>query len=106
MSCRTPSPPCAAKRKTTARLSDELKRMNTFPAYILAGGQSQRFGSDKARAPLDGKPLIVHVAESLKPIASSVTVVAKDFGEYDDLGLVSIGDLQPGLGPMGGLLTA
>src|SRR4051812_40718043 len=80
--------------------------MRQFPAYILAGGKSERFGSDKARAVLEGKPLVVRVAESLMPIASSVTVVAREDDQYGDLELRTVGDLQPGLGPMGGLLTA
>lgn len=34
------------------------------------------------------------------------TVVAASVGEYEDLGLVTIGDHRPGLGPIGGLATA
>src|SRR5437879_3536860 len=80
--------------------------MDRIPVYILAGGKSRRFGSDKARAILDGKPLILHVADALRPIASSLTVVADISGKYDDLALTTITDLQPGLGPLGGLFTA
>lgn len=76
------------------------------PAYILAGGRSRRFGSDKARAGMDGVPLIVRVARELAGVVSAVTVVAEAPGKYADLGLTTIGDLQPGLGPMGGLQTA
>jgi molybdopterin-guanine dinucleotide biosynthesis protein A len=74
--------------------------------YILAGGKSRRFGSDKARATRDGEPLIVGVARELKPVASRVTVVAATAGAYEDLGLPTIGDLVPDKGPLGGLLTS
>ena len=80
--------------------------MEKVPVYILAGGNSRRFGEDKARAVLDGLPLITRVAQCFAPVASSITVVADRAGKYRDLGLRAIGDLAPGLGPMGGLRTA
>lgn len=76
------------------------------PLYVLAGGRSSRFGSNKARAEVEGLPLIQHVIRALEPLASRVTVVAREQGQYADLGLHTIGDLQPELGPMGGLATA
>ncbi len=80
--------------------------MDRVPVYILAGGKSSRFGSDKARALLDGKPLILRVMEAVSPYAARVTVVAETAGKYDDLGLTTIADIEPGRGPMGGLRTA
>ena len=77
-----------------------------IPAYVLSGGRSSRFGSDKARVEVEGVPLIRHVIEGLEPLVSAVTVVARQQGQYDHLGLRTIGDLQPELGPMGGLATA
>jgi molybdopterin-guanine dinucleotide biosynthesis protein A len=78
----------------------------TVPLYILAGGDSRRFGSDKARALRDGVPLLVGVARRLHPIASRITVVAARAGAYDDLGFRTIGDVVPRKGPLGGLLAA
>lgn len=77
-----------------------------IPVYILAGGRSSRFGSDKARAPLRGRPLLAHVVEAVEPFASGVTVVAGGAGEYDDLGLRTIVDETPDAGPVGGLIAA
>lgn len=77
-----------------------------LPTYILAGGRSSRFGSDKARAVLDGQPLIRRIADRAAPIASRVTVIADAADKYADLGLTTIADVQPTLGPIGGLLTA
>lgn len=76
------------------------------PLYILAGGGSRRFGADKARALVDGTPLILRVARALAPVAASTTVVAASAGAYDDLALPTIGDDTAGLGPAGGLATA
>ncbi|MDH3471167.1 MAG: molybdenum cofactor guanylyltransferase [Acidimicrobiia bacterium] len=77
-----------------------------IPLYILAGGKSIRFGSDKARAELAGQPLIARVAQALTSVVSSTTVVADVDDKYLDLGLRTISDDEPGLGPMGGLVTA
>lgn len=80
--------------------------MDRIPAYILAGGKSSRFGRDKARAAVDGIPLIVQVAKTIRPAVSSVSVVADVDDKYADLGLRTIGDLMPGLGPLAGLHAA
>lgn len=80
--------------------------VTTPHAYILAGGQSRRFGSDKARALLGGEPLIARLADRIAPVVESVTVVADIEDKYADLNLHTIADRQPGLGPIGGLATA
>ena len=81
--------------------------MQPLPVYILSGGKSSRFGSDKARAPFtDGAPLLLRIAGALKPSASSCTVVAESAGKYADLGLRTIADLHPGRGPLAGLHAA
>lgn len=77
--------------------------MNQVPVYILAGGRSSRFGSDKARALVDGEPLILRVQRLLAPISLSVTAVAERAEKYADLGLRTIPDVHPGLGPLAGL---
>lgn len=77
-----------------------------IPAYILAGGRSSRFGSDKARALVEGRPLISRLADQLAPVASSVTAVADRADKYADLGIATIADRRPGMGPLGGLDTA
>ncbi len=84
--------------------------MNRIDAYILAGGKSSRFGNaneDKARALLEGQPLIVRLAHQLSNCnVASITVVADHENKYQDLGLVTIADHQPGLGPLAGLERA
>ncbi len=73
--------------------------------YILSGGYSSRFGSDKARVRIGGRELIRSVADELRSIGP-ITVVADSFGKYGDLGLNTVGDIWPHLGPMGGLLSS
>jgi molybdenum cofactor guanylyltransferase len=69
---------------------------------ILAGGQSRRFGSDKAKALVAGKPLLDHVADALRPQCAELVVAGRDWP-----GIISIADLpESGLGPLGGLAGA
>ncbi|MEO0513683.1 MAG: molybdenum cofactor guanylyltransferase [Planctomycetota bacterium] len=77
-----------------------------LPHYILAGGQSRRFGSDKARHLIGGKPMISRVAEAFSGVASATFVVAQRAGQYDDLGLTTLADDVPGAGPLAGLRSA
>jgi molybdopterin-guanine dinucleotide biosynthesis protein A len=75
-------------------------------AYLLAGGQSQRFGADKARAELDGQPILKRFATQLEKRSWHVTVVAQSTTDYTDLGLRCIADFVPNSGPLAGLVTA
>lgn len=69
---------------------------------VLAGGASRRFGSDKALATIDGKPLIEHVIGQLERQVDALVVVGRDHS-----GWPSIGDRPArGLGPLGGLNAA
>jgi molybdenum cofactor guanylyltransferase len=77
-----------------------------IPVYILAGGRSSRFGADKARALIQSVPLVARIARQLSSIASRTVVVADVAGKYEDLGLRTIADRFPGLGPLAGLHSA
>lgn len=69
---------------------------------VLAGGRSQRFGSDKALALLDGRPLIRHAIERLAACCDAVVVVGRDWP-----GHARVEDHPgPGLGPLAGLCGA
>lgn len=69
---------------------------------ILAGGQSTRFGADKALADYRGRPLIAHVAERLLEQVGTVLIAGRAWGAFP-----SVADHPaPGLGPLGGLCAA
>jgi molybdopterin-guanine dinucleotide biosynthesis protein A len=69
---------------------------------ILAGGQAQRFGSDKAHALYEGARLIDRVATALAAQCESVVVCGRE-----EPGFACIPDWpEPGLGPLGGLAAA
>lgn len=67
---------------------------------VLAGGESRRFGSDKALALLKGRPLIAHAIDALAAQADAVVVCGKEWGDW-------VPDRPaPGLGPLGGINAA
>jgi molybdopterin-guanine dinucleotide biosynthesis protein A len=69
---------------------------------ILAGGRSRRFGSDKALALIDGRPMLDHVADRLRGQCEALVVAGRDWP-----GMSRVDDLpEPGLGPLGGLVGA
>lgn len=69
---------------------------------ILAGGQSSRFGSDKAHALLDGKRLIDHVADAMRQQCEALVVCGRE-----EAGFACLPD-EPagGHGPLAGLNAA
>jgi molybdopterin-guanine dinucleotide biosynthesis protein A len=74
-------------------------------AYVLAGGASRRFGRDKARAEIGGKPMVVRMCELAGGVAADVSVVAPK-GRYEGLCVRIVADRWPGAGPLGGIATA
>ena len=77
-----------------------------LPIFVLAGGKSRRFGSDKALADVRGEPAIKRLADLLRPFASQVIAVADIADKYSAVGVNTIQDAERDLGPIGGLYTA
>lgn len=71
---------------------------------VTAGGRSSRFGSDKAAALLEGRPLLAHVAASLD--ACPLHLLIAPPGRYALPGWVNVPDTRPGEGPLAALEAA
>jgi molybdopterin-guanine dinucleotide biosynthesis protein A len=73
--------------------------------YVLAGGASSRFGTDKAFAELQGETMLARTANLVAKVASDVKIVSPAVklkrGQH-----ATIPDKWPGEGPLGGILTA
>lgn len=73
---------------------------------VLAGGASRRMGRDKAALVLDGEPLLARVVNRLREAIDQVMVI----GPPDRARIVPdvsvFPDLEPGLGPLGGIYSA
>lgn len=73
-------------------------------AAITAGGQSGRFGSDKAAARWRGRSLLEHVAAALEGCPLRLLVAPP--GKYALPGWLAVPDTRPGEGPLAGLEAA
>lgn len=69
---------------------------------VLAGGQSSRFGSDKALAELRGRTLLRHAVDTLAAWCDVVVVVGRHTAPAPTLADWP----RPGMGPLGGLAAA
>ncbi|ANE44605.1 molybdenum cofactor guanylyltransferase [Deinococcus puniceus] len=78
--------------------------LNGITGVITGGGKSSRFGSDKALALLEGRPLLHHVAHSLDGCGLRLLVAPP--GKYALGGWQPVPDTRPGEGPLAGLEAA
>jgi molybdopterin-guanine dinucleotide biosynthesis protein A len=74
-----------------------------FQAFILAGGQSRRMGTDKSQLRIENQTFIDRIAESLLGVTDSITLVG---AHRPHPRLQSVADVYPGWGALGGLHTA
>jgi molybdopterin-guanine dinucleotide biosynthesis protein A len=75
-------------------------------AIIMAGGESRRMGHDKSMLCVEGKPMIQHICEQLRPWFDEILISANDSGKYGFLGVPVIGDREPRQGPLMGIASA
>ncbi len=87
-------------------MSDEASQLwPELSGGILAGGRSNRFGSNKALFAPDGERLIERAVRLLRPFCAQVLVSAShaNADAYRFLGLDIVEDLHADCGPLGGL---
>lgn len=78
-----------------------------YTAYLLAGGQSRRFGTDKARALWQGQAFVLYQWRLLSACFQRVEVIARTPQAYTDLDLPqALVDHYTDCGPLGGLHRA
>lgn len=69
---------------------------------VLAGGQSSRFGTDKALARLSGQTLLTHAIDRLSQWCDHVVVVGREVAPAPTLPDWP----RPGMGPLGGIAAS
>jgi molybdopterin-guanine dinucleotide biosynthesis protein A len=79
--------------------------LSSAGAFVLAGGWSRRFGSDKARHPVDGVAMAVRIAGVLRGTGLPVRLVARDAG-LEDLGLPVLVEHPGPVHALSGVLAA
>lgn len=73
---------------------------------VLAGGGSRRYGRPKALALIGGRPMARWALDALEPHFSMRGMVGNEPFVAHAFGVPSRKDVLPGLGPLGGLITA
>ena len=80
---------------------------NNILAVVLAGGKSQRFGSDKSQVKLGNKMLIDYILTEIIDLYREILIVTNEPIKYLNSNKISItSDIKKGLGPLGGVFTA
>ncbi len=82
-----------------------VTKINTINGYILAGGKSLRMGIDKGLILFNGKAIIQHVMEQVKPAVNKLVIVSNN-PDYEKFGIEVISDLVTNIGPAGGIHVA
>ncbi len=72
---------------------------------VLAGGQSRRYGRDKAMELVCGVPMLHRAIHALEAVTDEVVVISSNHAELPK-GIRALPDVRPGHGPLGGLHTA
>ena len=81
--------------------------IGAFAGAVLAGGASQRMGTDKAFIEVDGTTMLQRATDALRDAgATTVTVIGGDEHKIIALGLRYLADAWPAQGPLGGIITA
>jgi molybdopterin-guanine dinucleotide biosynthesis protein A len=75
----------------------------SLSGVVLAGGQSQRMGRNKALLELEGQTLIARVLDSLSPLCDELIVSTSDVELYNGLPVQVVTDVFPGRGALGGI---
>jgi molybdopterin-guanine dinucleotide biosynthesis protein A len=72
---------------------------------VVCGGASRRMGSDKALVEVEGRPLVLRVAERLREIADPVILAPGRPGRLGRLGYLEVADEVADAGPLAGLVA-
>ncbi len=76
-----------------------------WTGVVLAGGRSSRMGRDKALIPYAGRTLLERALDILEPQVQELLVIG-DPMKYGHVGPFVVADDIPGVGPLGGIVTA
>ncbi len=80
-----------------------------FTSIVLAGGISRRMGKNKALLPINGRPMIQSLIQSLIPVSRDIIVSLNDGERHEELkqvlpaGVRVVFDERPGQGPLMGI---
>ena len=74
-----------------------------YTAIILAGGKSDRFGTDKTLLRINGELIIECIINRCKKLFAEIIIVSNESNKFNIPGVKEISDIYPGHGPLGGI---
>jgi len=83
----------------------EAQTLEDVTGFILLGGKSSRYGSNKAFVKIDGVRLLDRVVAVMTSIFHHVVLLTNTPEQYAYLHMPMVEDLVKGFGPMGGIYT-
>ena len=89
-------------------VQSSMPTTSTLAGAVLAGGESRRMGRPKEGVRLaDGRPMIEHVLDALRPHCGSIIILgeARGYPAEKHPELTYLADETPGQGPLGGVET-
>lgn len=81
-----------------------MESSKVLTGIILAGGKSQRMGTDKGLVCFSGKPLVQYAIELLSPFCNRILISSNNPG-YERFGFEVVGDEYKDAGPMAGIAS-
>jgi len=85
-------------------MDSTMSKNENITAFILAGGQSSRMGTDKALVLFKGKPMMEHVLKTLSHSFKNIILIS-NHSAHQSLGLPVIKDAFDNIGPLGGIIA-
>lgn len=82
-----------------------MARHEDVTGLVLGGGAGRRMGTPKPLLQLGDRTLIEHVVGALQPLVAGIIIVTNDAESLGFLGLPTVGDAEPGRGPLMGLYS-
>ncbi|MEO8066510.1 MAG: molybdenum cofactor guanylyltransferase [Flavobacteriales bacterium] len=76
-----------------------------WTGVVLAGGKSSRMGFDKALIEMEGRTMLQRAVDLLRPHVREILVIGDPL-KYTPEHALAVPDDTPGMGPLGGLVTA
>ena len=95
-----------AAMKYPGNTQDDLRQAASATSIVIAGGRSRRMGADKGLLPIEGRPMIEHVLETLRPHFAQLIVSVDDADRYALLDVEVVADRLRGQGPLMGIASA
>ncbi|MEQ8171915.1 MAG: molybdenum cofactor guanylyltransferase [Candidatus Eremiobacterota bacterium] len=86
-------------------MTEQIINREPCTAIVLAGGKSNRMGTDKALLPIRGTTLIETIINQIKNLFSEIIISASEKGKYEFLNYRVITDERQGEGPLVAILS-